>query len=271
MSRYRNMLRSWTLLLVLQGAIGSVSGFHTSLNAQQAAPAVSSDKSTVTMLQPPADMRIVISTSETEVKALLNPRDAVWNQSKPTKVLLNRTPRVYQTESNQLRKPPTLEVRAWRTAGKLYIRLQWEDPTENKPVAPQKKSGEGGSAAQLYKQPTGETSTFADAAAVMVPEKWGGGGFPSVVMGDQTTPSNIFYWNASRGTQVLRSSGRATQKPTGDTFNHQANYLEGKWILVDELPDQPDGTPMAFAIWDGQFQDRDGLKFFSVWYVLGSK
>lgn len=267
MSHDRRMLRSLALFLMLQG----VTGFSSLLNAQEAAPPGSSTKSSPAVLQPSADMRIAISTGEIDVKALLNPRDAVWNQSKPTKILLNRTPRVYQTEPNQLRKPPTLEVRAWRTAGKLYVRLQWDDPTENKPVAPQKKSGEGGSAAQLYKQPTGETSTFADAAAVMFPEKWAGGGFPSVIMGDQTTPSNIFYWNASRGTQVLRSSGRATQKPTGDKFTHQANYLDGKWTLVDELPDQPDGTPMAFAIWDGQYQDRDGLKFFSVWYVLEGK
>lgn len=267
MSQYQRMLRSLALLLMLL----SVTGLSSLLNAQEATPSGSSTRPPAALLQPPADMRIAISTGEADIKALLNPRDAVWNQSKPAKVLLNRTPRVYQTESTELRKPPALEVRAWRAGGKLYVRLQWDDPTENKPIAPQKKSGEGGSAAQLYKQPTGETSTFADAAAVMVPEKWAGGGFPSVVMGDQTTPSNIYYWNASRGTQVLRSTGRATQKPTGDKFNHQANYLDGKWTIVDELPDRADGTPMAFAIWDGQFQDRDGLKFFSVWYVIGSK
>jgi hypothetical protein len=28
---------------------------------------------------------------------------------------------------------------------------------------------------------------------------------------------------------------------------------------------------VAFAVWDGQYGDRDGLKFFSVWYVLTSQ
>jgi hypothetical protein len=38
-----------------------------------------------------------------------------------------------------------------------------------------------------------------------------------------------------------------------------------------ELPDQADGTPTAFAVWDGATDDRDGLKFFSIWYVLAAK
>ncbi len=271
MSPNRKLIQASILLLMVQTATGSHLGFPAPLSAQQPPSAAPSTRPSDAVLKPPADMRIAINISEADVKALLNPRDAVWNQVKPTRVLLNRTPRVYQTESMESRKPPTLDVRAWRTAGKLYVRLQWDDATENKPLAPLKKTGEGGSAAQLYKQPTGETSTFADAAAVMVPEKWAGGAFPSVIMGDQTTASNIYYWNASRGTQMLRANGRATQKPSGDSFKHQANYLEGKWTVVEELPDQPDGTPMAFAIWDGQFQDRDGLKFFSIWYVLGGK
>lgn len=267
----RNVIQASILLLMVQAVSGNHLGFLTPLGAQQSPSAAPSSRPLAAVLKPPADMRIAVNAGEADVKALLNPRDPVWNQVKPTRVLLNRTPRVYQTESIEARKPPTLDMRAWRTAGKLYVRLQWEDTTENKPLAPLKKTGEGGSAAQLYKQPTGETSTFADAAAVMVPENWAGGAFPSVIMGDQTTASNIFYWHASRGTQMLRATGRATQKPAGNPFLHQSNYLEGKWTVVEELPDQPDGTPIAFAIWDGQFQDRDGLKFFSIWYVLGGK
>ena len=41
-----------------------------------------------------------------------------------------------------------------------------------------------------------------------------------------------------------------------------------RWRLTLELPDQPDGVPVAFALWDGASGDRDGLKFFSIWYVL---
>jgi hypothetical protein len=34
------------------------------------------------------------------------------------------------------------------------------------------------------------------------------------------------------------------------------------------IPNPRDSYPIAFAIWDGQLGDRDGLKFFSIWYVL---
>jgi hypothetical protein len=37
------------------------------------------------------------------------------------------------------------------------------------------------------------------------------------------------------------------------------------------VPNQREGYPVAFAVWDGQYGDRDGLKFFSVWYVLTSQ
>jgi hypothetical protein len=35
-----------------------------------------------------------------------------------------------------------------------------------------------------------------------------------------------------------------------------------------ELPDRPQGCPVAFAVWNGATGDRDGLKYFSIWYVL---
>ena len=81
----------------------------------------------------------------------------------------------------------------------------------------------------------------------------------------------LFYWNASRGAEEMSATGRATPKPTGRTFAHRAEYADGKWALTAALPDQADGTPVAFAVWDGAHNDRDGLKFFSVWYVLTGK
>jgi DMSO reductase family type II enzyme heme b subunit len=87
-------------------------------------------------------------------------------------------------------------------------------------------------------------------------------------MGDAHNPARLYYWNASRGAAVLTASGRATPQPTGEKFTHRARHGAGKWTLTLELPALADGYPVAFAIWDGQFGDRDGLKFFSVWYVL---
>ena len=102
----------------------------------------------------------------------------------------------------------------------------------------------------------------------MVPEKWTGPGFPSLMMGDADNPVRLFYWNASRGAEELSATGRATPQPTGRTFDHRAEHAGGHWTLTAALPDQADGTPLAFAVWDGAHDDRDGLKFFSVWYVV---
>jgi len=220
---------------------------------------------------PASQMRVVAGSSQAAAETLLNPGDAAWEGAAPTKVILNRTPRIYQTEPAEPRPAPPLEVRALRVGNKLFVRLQWTDATQDAPEAPQKKTGEGGTAENLYKRPTGETSAFPDAAAVMMPEQWTGGSFPSVVMGDALHASRIYYWNASRGVQILRSTGRATQKPTGEAFNHQALYRNGKWAVVLEVPARQEGTPMAFAVWDGHHQDRDGLKFFSIWYALEGK
>jgi hypothetical protein len=191
---------------------------------------------------------------------------AVWKQAPTTTLLLSRTPRIYQTEPIQERRLPQCEVRAVRAQGRLYLRLQWDDATKNAPTAPPARRGEGGEV--LYKRPTGAPAVFADAAAVMVPDNWTGPEFPSLVMGDQHARAKLYYWNASTGVTVLKSSGRTTPQPTGQTFPHRARHSKTGWLLILELPDLPTGYPLAFALWDGEFADRDGLKFFSIWYVL---
>jgi hypothetical protein len=213
-------------------------------------------------------LRIHAIGSEDKGEVLLDPTAVAWARASPTAVLLSRTPRIYQTEPVQERPIPGCTVRALRANSKLYLRLQWDDPTRNAPEAPLARTGEGGDPKQLYKRPTGETSAFPDAVAVMVPVRWNGPAFPSLLMGDTHTPAHLYYWNASRGAVVLSASGRATPQRTGRSVPHRARHAEGQWTLTLELPDLPDGYPVAFAIWDGQFGDRDGLKFFSIWYVL---
>jgi hypothetical protein len=222
-------------------------------------------------LPPAARLRIPVTTSPVEEQALLDPTHTAWEKAGPTAIILNRTPRVYQTEPTTPRPAPRLEACALRAGGKLFLRLRWEDATRNAPQAPPRKTGEAGVPDVIYKRPTSETSTFADAAAVMVPERWTGPGPPSLMMGDAKNPVRLFYWNASRGAEEMSATGRATPQPSGQPFQHRAGYADGYWDLTVALPDQADGTPVAFAVWDGAHNDRDGLKFFSVWYVLTGK
>jgi hypothetical protein len=217
---------------------------------------------------PPADLTIRLTETRANAAALHDPGSPAWQQAAARRILLNRTPRVYQTEPVPEIPVPHLEVRGLRTAERVHLRLQWDDATKNAPEAPPRKQGEGEDPARLYKRPTGETAAFADAAAVMVPRHWMGPGFPSLQMGDKTTPVRLFYWNASRGAEELHAAGRATPTPTGQSVSARAVHEASKWTLTLELPDLPDGYPVAFAVWDGQVGDRDGLKCFSIWYVL---
>ena len=165
---------------------------------------------------------------------------------------LNRTPRVYQTEPPFAGKIPRLEVRAVRAEGKLIVRLEWDDATKNAPEAPPRKTGDGGDPDKIYKRPTARNLGVRRRRRGHGSRKNGRDqAFPSLQMGDAKNPVRIFYWNASRGAEELAASGRTTPKATGRRSHHKAEHAANKWRLTLELPDQPDGMPMAFAMWDG--------------------
>lgn len=201
--------------------------------------------------RPATHLRIRVRPTDAPAATLLDPAAPAWQETTPTNIILSRTPRIYQTETPFTGVPPACAVRALRAGDRLILRLQWTDATENAGAA-------GGR----------ETSSFSDAAGVMLPADWAGGSFPSLVMGDRSRPVRLFYWNAARGGAELSATGRATPSPTGKRFEHRASHVDGHWLLTLDLPAPADGCPVAFAIWDGVLGDRDGLKFFSIWYVL---
>jgi hypothetical protein len=259
-----NALLAATILLVVREKLAARSGA-----ADPSTSVLDEPRSETTAPLPPAaHLRIRVRESNAEAGALLDPAAAAWKEAPPTAILLNRTPRIYQTEPVQAHPIPRCEVRALRSAGKLILRLAWDDKTKNAPEAPPASHGEGGEPKRLYKRPTGETSAFPDAAAVMLPDQWTGPSFPSLLMGDKHSPARLYYWSASRGAAELTASGRATPEPSGRSFPFRAQHGDNKWNLTMEVPDQRDGYPIAFATWDGQSGDRDGLKYFSIWYVL---
>ncbi len=225
--------------------------------AAPAAPIVAAEK-----------LRVRLANFAGDPGDLLDPKAGPWQTAQTTHVLLNRTPRVYQTEKVRPALPMTLAVQALRTADHLVFRLNWKDATRNAPTAPPRWPGREGVPARLNKQPTGQTNAFADAVAIMVPESYPGGDFPALVMGDKHQSVRIAYWNASRGASQLSASGRTHVESSGKTFRHQAHHADGEWTVTLELPGQATPSPIAFAVWDGEQADRDGLKLFSIWYVL---
>jgi len=189
-----------------------------------------------------------------------------WNGVPSTSLLLNRTPPSFATDPAPTTATPAAEVRAVTTGSTLYVRLRWDDPTEERWSGPTVKAY---AKDPIYKKPTTRPAGFYDGAAVMVPR----GGiwrsrFPSLVMGDAEAPVTIYFWRHGDQPQVLSGLGRGTVSPEpGKTFEATVAREAGAWVAVFVLPAPADPqTPLAFGLWDGGQAQRNGDKFFSPWY-----
>jgi len=212
-------------------------------------------------------MSLRVAAAPSRAEALLDPMAADWTSIPAQRVALNRTPRLYDTEAPSELEIPFVDVRLARTAGKLLVQMTWRDPTQDAPEIAKLPSApaEG----RPNKELTEATDRFSDSAAVMYPtrpvEK---GQWPSLQMGDPANPVSIYFWNASRGAARMQAEGRGTTRRTGETFPARAVYRDQAWHVAMELADVPPGTPLAFAIWNGSQQDRDGRKYFTSWMKL---
>ena len=128
--------------VLLAAAVGLATYFGTSPGTATGQPA--QVPAPVQALPPAANLRIRVADAQARSEQLLDFASDVWNQAPPTAVILNRTPRIYQTEPVQERPIPGCQVRALRAADKLFLQLQWDDSTKNAPEAPAAWKGEGG-------------------------------------------------------------------------------------------------------------------------------
>jgi hypothetical protein len=261
-------MKPWCIGSLLLGALGLavVAGLLGGPGTPNAGRATAQTAANVGVtIVPAVKLKVRLGKTDGSSGDLLDPGNKGWETVPATRVLLNRTPRVYQTDKPGPTRPATLEVRGVRTGKPMIFRLTWKDSTRNVPRAPPAREGD---TPGLHKRPTEQTNAFADAAALMVPESYQGGAFPSLVMGDSRAPVRLYYWNAARGAEELTASGRASVAATGRTFRHQARYDDGQWAVTLEVPELPTPSPIAFAVWDGDVADRNGQKMFSIWYVL---
>lgn len=212
-------------------------------------------------------MSLRAATSPTRAEALLDPMSAEWSKLTSQRVALNRTPRLYDTEAPSELELAFVDIRLARAESKLLVQMIWRDPTQD--TARIAKLPSAPTEGRPHKELTEATDRFFDAAAVMHParppenEVW-----PSLQMGDAGDPVTIYFWNAARGAVRMQAEGRGTTKRTGESFPAQALYGNGSWHVTMELQDVPAGMPLAFAIWNGSQQDRDGRKYFTTWLKL---
>jgi hypothetical protein len=216
---------------------------------------------------PATNLTVSAATSQLPAEALLDPAATAWNQVASRQVALNRTPPLYDTDPPAESEISSAQVRVARAGGKLLVHLTWKDTTDDeasiaKPSATPPEQ-------RRMKEHSEASNRFFDATAVMFPSNLStGAASPSLQMGDSQLPVTIYYWNAARGAMLIHAQGRGTTKRSGESFPARGVYRDGVWRVTLQLPAVPAGVPLAFAVWNGSQQDRDGRKYFSVWYRL---
>jgi DMSO reductase family type II enzyme heme b subunit len=194
----------------------------------------------------------------------LDPAAAEWKSAASVVLALHRTPPLYPTDAPAALEIPSVQAQIIHSAAGNFVRLEWADKTYDTTVLPKAERAWQGE--HLVTQ-SAATDRFSDACAVMIPAKPVTGDVnPSLQMGDPDHPVHIFVWDSTRGAAVMEASGRETTKRTGQSFPAQAQYAAGKWTVTMQISDLQAGAPFAVAIWNGSQQDRDGRKYFTIWY-----
>ena len=197
-------------------------------------------------------------------EAALDPASPVWKSAELVSLSLQRTPLLYPTDTPATLDITVVKLQLVRGPGAVFAKIEWSDPTHDSTDLP--KAERFWQTEANVKQ-SGATDRFADACAIMTPERPVSGGVnPSLQMGDAANPVRIFFWDATRGPAVMRASGRETTRRTGESFPVRSAWGAGKWTVTMQLPELREGATVAIAIWNGAQQDRDGRKYFSVWY-----
>ncbi len=202
----------------------------------------------------------------------LSPADPVWTYAVPVEVGLHRTPSLYSGGLfDNGRKPRTTLRLLGLPDNRIALQLTWEDSTPHSSESLASLTDRG--ADHIYKTRTSAPERFPDAVCVMVPQRRGPHErYPSLMMGDPENPVDLYFWKEGRGFEHLTGSGRGTvaaagaDAPPGQVVvSPSGDGWQATWILPDIAP----ATPLAFAVWDGDDQQRDGLKYFSLWYEVG--
>jgi dimethylsulfide dehydrogenase subunit gamma len=194
---------------------------------------------------------------------LRDPQAAGWREAQEYSMDLGMAPPVHQSINLRLdanATPLPIYVRAASDGKKLYLRLRWPDASENAATS---------------------RTDFADGVAVQF--ALGDPATTSFMMGAPNGPVNIWYWKAGQDQpQNLAAGGFGSTTPL-DSAGLESSGLfreNGEWVVVfsrpllqigDHLVNLESGTAsMAFALWQGDQRQRDGLKHVSMgWVSLG--
>lgn len=154
---------------------------------------------------------------------------------------------------------PEAEVRALATPKGLALRLEWTDPTVDDRKT-QHRSADG-AAVQFARDGKADTTPY---------------------MGGAGRRVNIWYWSAAKNqAENLWADGFGTlaRLPTQDV-TARGRHADGKWrVALFRAWRSPEGQaadlrgayPLAFAVWNGANDERDGFKAVTLqWQALRS-
>jgi DMSO reductase family type II enzyme heme b subunit len=207
------------------------------------------------------------------------PTAPAWEAAPAYAIPLRMTPPHKSSDELPEQSIDTIEVRALAAVDGLVIRLAWHDESVN--LAPGQ---------------TGQIGSFPDSVAVQLPVVGEAEVLPALAMGSAERPVNIWHWSAgvdeaeesvAEGFGLLRALAEPT--PVGASAQRSpAGWVVTLWrpyaaepmrAFRGEAPESSKPVPRAplapgervscaFAVWNGQFRDRDGLKAVSIWYHL---
>lgn len=215
----------------------------------------------------PLTLNVKDAPAGTALQALIEPGSAAWGAVEAAPIHLNRTPPLYSGGPFDDGVRPTATVQILRLGDAAVVRAHWNDPNANMGPGTARRPDVG--AAAIYKQHSEDVATFADAFCVMVPSRRGAHDtYPSMIMGDKGQPTELYYWRADKGFQELTARGRTSTQATGKVPQGAVVREADGWTVTMTIPDLEASTPIAFAVWDGANDHRDGLKWFSLWYEV---
>jgi len=210
---------------------------------------------TTAQASPAAKTIRVLSAADVDAAS---PEAEIWKKAPAAQVVLQPA---FPGHGSIVGTPVTnrLTAQAVRTGDQLYVKLAWSDRTANTAIK--------------------DTGQFADGAAVQFPVN--GKASTTPFMGDAKNAVNVWHWRADGRTLNLlaKGFGTATTAPSQD-LKSAAVRTDSGWavVLTRPLKVNPDegaslsgkGTmPVAFAAWDGNNQERDGLKAVTLeWWQL---
>ncbi|MDP2371100.1 ethylbenzene dehydrogenase-related protein [Rhodoferax sp.] len=223
-------------------SLASVSLVATSVSAQAAPPA----------------QRTIRVLAVAGTASLASPNDTAWKKVPATLVALQPA---FPAHGSIVGTPVAQQLKAQvvRAGGRLFMKLAWSDRTANTAIK--------------------DTNQFLDGAAV----QFAVNGQPSTLafMGDAEHPVNVWRWAADGRAEnlVAHGFGTATRVPFEGLHGTSVRTEDGWEVVISRsLSVKPqEGAnlkgrrtiPVAFAVWDGANQERDGFKAVTLeWWQL---